>query len=57
MEEHIFGPENNNEYREEKEDDIVLTEHGHKKLQEELDNLQNVKRNRSRLSCRVVSSR
>jgi transcription elongation factor GreA len=44
MEEHIFGPENNNEYREEKEDDIVLTEHGHKKLQEELDNLQNVKR-------------
>jgi transcription elongation factor GreA len=31
------------EYREEKEDDIVLTEQGHKKLQEELDQLKNVK--------------
>lgn len=32
------------EYREEKEDDIVLTESGYKKLQEELDHLKNVKR-------------
>lgn len=32
------------EYREEKEDDIVLTESGYKKLQEELDYLKNVKR-------------
>ena len=32
------------EYREEKEDDIVLTEHGYQKLQEELDHLKNVKR-------------
>jgi len=32
------------DYREEKEDDIVLTEQGMKKLQEELDYLKNVKR-------------
>ena len=32
------------EYREEKEDDIVLTEKGYRKLQEELDHLKNVKR-------------
>jgi transcription elongation factor GreA len=32
------------EYREEKEDDIVLTENGYQKLQEELDHLKNVKR-------------
>lgn len=32
------------EYREEKEDDIVLTETGYRKLQEELDYLKNVKR-------------
>lgn len=31
------------EYREEKEDDIVLTQHGYEKLQEELDHLKNVK--------------
>jgi transcription elongation factor GreA len=31
------------EYREEKEDDIVLTQHGYQKLQEELDHLKNVK--------------
>jgi transcription elongation factor GreA len=32
------------EYREEREDDIVLTRSGYEKLQEELDNLKNVKR-------------
>ena len=31
------------DYREEKEDDVVLTEHGYRKLQEELDHLKNVK--------------
>ena len=34
----------NNEYREEKADDIVLTREGHAKLAEELDHLKNVKR-------------
>lgn len=32
------------EYREEKEDDVVLTEYGFQKLQDELDHLKNVKR-------------
>lgn len=32
------------EYREEKEDDIVLTESGYQKLQDELDHLKNVRR-------------
>jgi transcription elongation factor GreA len=44
MEDHIFEPEGAEDYREEKEDDVVLTEHGYKKLQEELESLQNVKR-------------
>ncbi len=44
MEDQIFEPDDSEEYREEKEDDIVLTEHGHKKLQEELDHQKNVKR-------------
>ncbi len=36
--------DNNNEYREEKADDIVLTREGHAKLAEELDYLKNTKR-------------
>jgi transcription elongation factor GreA len=43
MEEKVLKP-NLGEYREEKEDDIVLTKHGFQKLQEELDHLKNVKR-------------
>ncbi len=44
MEDQVFEPDDSEEYREEKEDDIVLTEHGYKKLQEELDHQKNVKR-------------
>lgn len=44
MEDQVFEPDDSEEYREEKEDDIVLTEHGYKKLQEELEHLKNVKR-------------
>lgn len=43
MEESTYKP-TLGEYREEKEDDVVLTEHGYQKLQEELDHLKNVKR-------------
>ncbi|WP_287155266.1 transcription elongation factor GreA [Candidatus Solincola tengchongensis] len=39
-----FRPTVPGEYREEREDDIVLTEEGLKRLQEELDYLKNVKR-------------
>lgn len=44
MEDQIFEPDGCDEYREEKEDDVVLTEHGFKKLQEELEYLKNVRR-------------
>jgi transcription elongation factor GreA len=44
MEDQIYEPGASEEYREEKEDDVVLTEHGYKKLQEELEHLKNVKR-------------
>lgn len=43
MEESTYKP-TLGEYREEKEDDIVLTEQGYNRLQEELDHLKNVKR-------------
>jgi transcription elongation factor GreA len=43
MEESTYKP-TLGEYREEKEDDIVLTQKGHQKLLEELDYLKNVKR-------------
>lgn len=39
-----FRPTTAGDYREEKEDDIVLTEQGLRKLQEELEYLKNVKR-------------
>jgi transcription elongation factor GreA len=44
MEDEVYEEINLGEYREEKEDDIVLTEHGFKKLQDELEHLKNVKR-------------
>ncbi|MHB8780274.1 MAG: transcription elongation factor GreA [Candidatus Geothermincolia bacterium] len=40
----MLGNDDNTHYREEREDDIVLTENGYQKLQEELDHLKNVKR-------------
>ncbi len=43
MEDNVYRPVLG-EYREEKEDDIVLTKQGYRKLQEELDHLKNVKR-------------
>jgi transcription elongation factor GreA len=43
MEESTYKP-TLGEYREEKEDDIVLTQQGHQKLVDELDHLKNVKR-------------
>ncbi|OFW55479.1 MAG: transcription elongation factor GreA [Candidatus Solincola sediminis] len=44
MEDQIFEANGSEEYREEKEDDVVLTQHGYKKLQEELEHVKNVKR-------------
>jgi transcription elongation factor GreA len=44
MEDEVYKEIQSEEYREEKEDDIVLTEHGFKKLQDELEHLKNVKR-------------
>ncbi len=44
MEDEVYEEIQPEEYREEKEDDIVLTEHGFKKLQDELEHLKNVKR-------------
>jgi transcription elongation factor GreA len=44
MEDEVYKEIPSEEYREEKEDDIVLTEHGFKKLQDELEHLKDVKR-------------
>ena len=44
MEESTYEPTIPGDYREEREDDVVLTEHGFQKLREELDYLKNVKR-------------
>lgn len=44
MEDEVYEEIQAEEYREEKEDDIVLTEYGYKKLQDELEHLKNVKR-------------
>jgi transcription elongation factor GreA len=44
MEDEVYEEIQPEEYREEKEDDIVLTEYGYKKLQDELEHLKNVKR-------------
>lgn len=44
MEDEVYEPVDPGEYREEKEDDIVLTEYGFQKLQDELKHLKNVKR-------------
>ncbi len=44
MEEYDFEPGYPDEYREEKETDVILTEEGYRKLQEELEYLKNVKR-------------
>jgi transcription elongation factor GreA len=43
-EEYDFQPSYPDDYREEKETDVVLTEEGYRKLQEELEYLKNVKR-------------